>query len=565
MAGETHSQGAGPRIAAAPVANAAPAAKAAPAGGAATATAAERPFPPGEYPIVVVGSGPGGLQVSYALRRLGVEHAVLSADPEPGGMFRRFPFFQRLLSWTKPYAPVAVGTRAYERYDWNSLLAEEPENRALQVGIMDGTSYFPSRPEMERNLAAFAEKTGTAVRYGCRWESTRREETPSGDRFVLTTSDGEYRCRVAVFAVGVAEPYTPSTPGMELSAHYVDTRPAETYAGKRIFIIGKQNSGFELANGLLQWARGIVLASPSPAKLSVVTRSLVGIRARYLQPYEDHVLAGGVSVLEASIAGIERAGDGGTLRVTVQPSAGGEPVSFEVDEVIAATGFVAPLRDLPALGVATFGSSRLPAQTPFWESATVPGIYFAGTIGQGAGGLKKHGMPSNSGAVQGARYNARLLAGHIAEANFGVTLPAPGLEQAAVLPFLLDEICRAPELWHQRAYLARVVTFDPDRGIADAGIVPLAHFLDSGGPDAVAATIEVDADGALYPVVYARHAGSGSGAGGSASGGQHGRVVEHVLPGHPLHDFGTPEHARALASVLAGFGVESAASAKVST
>jgi hypothetical protein len=32
---------------------------------------AERPFPPGDYPLVVVGSGPGALQVSYSLRRLG--------------------------------------------------------------------------------------------------------------------------------------------------------------------------------------------------------------------------------------------------------------------------------------------------------------------------------------------------------------------------------------------------------------------------------------------------------------------------------------------------------------
>ena len=88
---------------------------------------------------------------------------------------------------------------------------------------------------------------------------------------------------------------------------------------------------------------------------------------------------------------------------------------FDADDVIAATGFVAPLLDLPDLGVATFGQSRLPAQTPFWESATVPGIFFAGTIGQGSAGLKKHGIPSNSGAVQGARYNARVLARHIAD------------------------------------------------------------------------------------------------------------------------------------------------------
>ena len=111
------------------------------------------PFPPGDYPVVVIGSGPGALQVSSSLRALGLDHAVISADPSPGGMFRRWPFFQRLLSWTKPHAPVERGTRAYERYDWNSLLSEDPDCRAIQPGLMDGTSYFPSRPEMEANLA----------------------------------------------------------------------------------------------------------------------------------------------------------------------------------------------------------------------------------------------------------------------------------------------------------------------------------------------------------------------------------------------------------------------------
>jgi thioredoxin reductase len=501
---------------------------------------ADRPFPPGEYPLVIVGSGPGALQLSYTLRRLGVDHAVISGDPAPGGMFRRWPFFQRLLSWTKPHAPEPVGTRAYERFDWNSLLAEEKENRALQVGLMDGTSYFPSRPEMELNLATFAERTGFRARYDCRWEGTRRESGPDGERFVLATSDGEYRCRVAVFAVGIAEPSKPPIPGLDRVPHYAETKPAEAYAGKRIFILGKQNSGFELASGLLPWARSIVLASPSPAKLSVVTRSLVGIRARYLQPYEDHVLAGGVAVMEASLDRVETLGEG--LAVTVRPSAGGDPITLEVDEAIAATGFVAPLLDLPALGVATYGASRLPAQTPFWESATVPGIYFAGTISQGAAGLKKHGLPANSGAVHGARYNARLLGGHLAEKHFGRTLDRPPLAEADVLPFLMDEIRRAPELWHQRAYLSRVVSFDPSAGIRDEGIEPLAHFLDAGGPDALAATIEADDKGGLYPVVYTR---------------QRGKTEEVALPSHPLHDFGTPEHRRALASVLADLGIHS--------
>ena len=138
------------------------------------ADAAERPFPPGEYPVVVVGSGPGALQVSYSLSRLGVDHAVISADPSAGGMFRRWPFFQRLLSWTKPHAPAQRGTREYERYDWNSLLGADPTCTAIQPGLMDGTSYFPSRPEMEANLVTFADRGRVAIRYGCRWTATRR-------------------------------------------------------------------------------------------------------------------------------------------------------------------------------------------------------------------------------------------------------------------------------------------------------------------------------------------------------------------------------------------------------
>jgi cation diffusion facilitator CzcD-associated flavoprotein CzcO len=233
----------------------------------------DRPFPPGDYPVVVVGSGPGGLQTSYFLNRLGIEHALISADPAPGGMFRRFPFFQRLLSWTKPYAPVPRDDRFYQWYDWNSLLADEPEARAIMPTLMDGTSSFPSRPEMEANLAAFVERAGLRVRYECRWEGTRRD----GDRFVLTTTDGEYRCQVAIFAVGIAEPYKPDTPGFDLVAHYADTRAAESYAGKRLFIVGKENSGFELATGLRSassWPRrGRPSCRSTPIRCSACVRA----------------------------------------------------------------------------------------------------------------------------------------------------------------------------------------------------------------------------------------------------------------------------------------------------
>jgi thioredoxin reductase len=484
-----------------------------------------RPFPPGAYPVVVVGSGPGALQISYSLGRLVVKHAVISSYPAAGGMFRRWPFFQRLLSWTKPHAPVERGTRAYERYDWNSLLGETPETRAIQPELMDGSSYFPSRPEMEANLVAFADRAGVAVRYGCRWTGTKLREDAAEGGFVIETTDGAYTSQALVVAVGVAEPRTPPGLGMELTTHYADVRPVESYAGKRVFIIGKQNSGFELATGLLPWARQLILSSPSQARLSVDTRSLVGVRARYVQPFEDHVLGGGVSVLDAAIDRIERAADG-TFVVRLRRTDGGADMAVEADDVIAATGFVAPLVDLPALGVATFGASGLPAQTPWWESASLPGVFFAGTIGQGAKGLQKHGIPSNSGAVHGARYNARVLAGYLARTRFGIEPERPSVAPDAASEFIAKELAEGPELFHQRGYLARVLAADPAGGLRDDGIQPLAEVLDGGGPDALIATLEADGTGAIFPVLYSR------------VGGQ---IVERAIDPDPLLRFDTTD------------------------
>ncbi|HMJ81163.1 MAG TPA: NAD(P)-binding domain-containing protein [Candidatus Dormibacteraeota bacterium] len=494
----------------------------------------ERPFPPGKYPVIVVGSGPGGLQLSYCLTRLGIGHAVLSRDPAPGGMFRRFPFFQRLLSWTKAYAPAERGTRAYERYDWNSLLAEEAADQAVMVDLMDGTSEFPSRPEMEAGLLEFASRTGIRVRYDCEWLGTGREEGPDGERFVVETSDGPYRCRLLVLAVGVAQAWKPDTPGMELVPHYVDTRAAESYAGKRLFIVGKQNSGFELANGLLSYARRIVLASPRPARTSIETNSLVGIRARYVQPVEDHIMASGVHILSASIERVERRGDAFTVHT--RTTDGGLALAVEADEVIAATGFTTPLLDLPGLGVATSGQSRLPAQTDFWESATLPGVYFAGTITQGAKGPQKYGIPSNSGAVHGHRYNGRILARHIAERHFGAQLPRRAIAPADLVAHLADEATNAPELWNQKGYLASVVLRGADGGWHDEGILPLAHFADAGGPDGIGVIVEGDPQGVIRPAIYVRRAGN---------------VEEVLLDPHPLHDFASRDHRHALERLVA--------------
>jgi thioredoxin reductase len=480
----------------------------------------DKPHPPGDYPVVVVGSGPGGLQTSYTLSRLGVEHAVISQDDSPGGMFRLFPLYERLLSWTKLEAPCPVDSREYEWYDHNSLVADEPGERNVMRDFMSRAFMVPSREDMERGLAAFAERTALQVRYGCTWEATRREDDGS---LVLATTDGEYRCRAVVFALGVTAPWKSPIPGIEQVPHYAEAkRDREAYRGKRVFIVGKRNSAFELADGLEEWASKIVLASPRPVAV------LSSVRARYLQPYEDWTLGGGTVVLDAAIERIERRD--GEFHILAEGTTRPGRIDLRADEVIAATGFAAPLRDLPRLRVQTVAQGRIPALTNFWESEKGSGIFFAGNATQGAPGLRKHGVGSSSPAVHGFRYNARVMARHLAETHLGVRPPRERVERKELVPFLLRELTSAPELWAQKSYLARVVW-----GNGETEIFPLAEWLDRPRPDCVAVAVEENAEGEIYPAVYV------------ASGGA---VREHLLDPHPLHDFRGAEYQRRLTELL---------------
>jgi hypothetical protein len=155
---------------------------------------------------------------------------------------------------------------------------------------------------------------------------------------------------------------------------------------------------------------------------------------------------------------------------------------------------------------------------------------------QASPGLRKHGATSSSSSVNGFRYNARVLAQHIAEKHFGIPRARRSLAAGEVVPFLLDELARAPELRVQKGYLARVVDVEGG-GPRDVGILPLSAFVDrEDGDDACAVAVEYAADGTVIPVVYVR---------------RRGRLTEHALPPHPLHAFDTDEHRRELEVLVA--------------
>jgi hypothetical protein len=131
--------------------------------------------------------------------------------------------------------------------------------------------------------------------------------------------------------------------------------------------------------------------------------------------------------------------------------------------------------------------------------------------------------------VGGYRYNARLLARHLAQ-RLGSPPQLERIPREQAAPFLATELRCAPELWAQKGYLARAIY--PD-GSTD--IVPLAHFLDNCARGSVAVAVEMNAEGDIYPVAYSR---------------QREEIDEHGLPQHHLHDYAREEYVRELQSLL---------------
>jgi hypothetical protein len=101
--------------------------------------------------------------------------------------------------------------------------------------------------------------------------------------------------------------------------------------------------------------------------------------------------------------------------------------------------------------------------------------------------------------------------------------------RADLAPFLQHELTRAPELWTQKSYLARVVFAD-----GETAVLPLSDFIDHPRSGCIAATIEMNAEGAVYPVVYTTKQD----------------VSEHPLPPHRLNDFEGDDYRRELEALL---------------
>ncbi|MEV4756463.1 NAD(P)-binding domain-containing protein [Micromonospora sp. NPDC049559] len=438
------------------------------------------------HDYLIIGAGPAGLQLAALLERDGRDYVVLEAGAAPGTFFTTYPRHRTLISINKVY----TGSDDPEfnlRMDWNSLLGDE----TTPLFTSYSRRYFPAADDLVRYLADFAAATGVRVAYGTRVVRVSRD----GDGFRVLDADGRgWRGRRLVVATGVSRLHVPAIEGIETAERYdtVSVDPRD-FVNQRVMIIGKGNSGFETADALVETAAVVHVAGPHSVRFAWQSHYVGHLRAVNNNFLDTYQLKSQNAVLDGTVESIHRRPEGGYL-VRFRYARTVEAIrEIEYDRVIACTGFRfdAGIFDdscRPRLVI----DDRFPEQTPAYESTSVPGLYFAGTLTQ-----QRDFKRSTSGFIHGFRYGTRALHRILGARYHDVAWPATRLEATpeAVTDAIIARVNRSSALWQQFGVLADVVTVRGEAAYHHEE-VPVAYLADGGlgGDPAFAVTLEYGAD-----------------------------------------------------------------------
>ncbi|MFJ6844394.1 flavin-containing monooxygenase [Streptomyces griseoluteus] len=214
---------------------------------------------PADRPVYVVGAGPGGLAVAYALRARGVRAVVLEKSDRVGASWRRH--YDRLRLHTTRRLSALPGLAIPRRF-----------------------GRWVARDDVVRYLEKYAEHHELEIVTGV--EVFRVEQAADGAGWLLHASGGrELTGAAVVVATGHNHtPRLPEWPGAEgyegELLHASAYRNPGPYEGRDVLVVGIGNTGAEIAADLAAGGASRVRLAVRTAP-HIVRRSTAGWAAQY--------------------------------------------------------------------------------------------------------------------------------------------------------------------------------------------------------------------------------------------------------------------------------------------
>ncbi|MGA5322588.1 flavin-containing monooxygenase [Streptomyces seoulensis] len=214
---------------------------------------------PADRPVYVVGAGPGGLAVAYALRARGVRAVVLEKSDRVGASWRRH--YDRLRLHTTRRLSALPGLAIPRRF-----------------------GRWVARDDVVRYLEKYAEHHELEIVTGV--EVFRVEKAADGAGWLLHASGGrELTGAAVVVATGHNHtPRLPEWPGAESYEgellHASSYRNPKPFEGRDVLVVGVGNTGAEIAVDLVAGGASRVRLAVRTAP-HIVRRSTAGWAAQY--------------------------------------------------------------------------------------------------------------------------------------------------------------------------------------------------------------------------------------------------------------------------------------------
>lgn len=275
-----------------------------------------------------------------------------------------------------------------------------------------------------------------------------------------------------VWAAGLQTTVRSESPGIQAAldarwpgVYSYSTAPTDmaAYANKTVLVVGRGNAAFELANSMLEVAARVHVVGRHPrrVRLALETHYPGDVRLLHARLLETYLLKSLDGMLEVDLPNmtIERTASGRFIFLPHdrQASSAGASVSgsvnpfgcrrdawgrdtnqacstftFEYDAVISCAGWKLDTSPFDAsVRPELTGTGKHPATTPLFESADVPGLYFAGTLMHG-----RDSKRSSGGFIHGFRYLVRALHRHLEEVEAAVL--ADAYSNGLALPLALE-------------------------------------------------------------------------------------------------------------------------------
>ena len=344
------------------------------------------------YDLAVIGSGPGGYVCAIRAAQLGLKVAVIEKDPTFGGTC------------------LNVGCIPSKALLHTSELFEAAGHDFAGFGIGVGTPVLDLKAMMaHKDAVVDANVSGVAFLFKKnKIDSIRGVGSVAAPGKVRVIKDDGSREEVAAKAIVIAT----GSDSAPLRGVAIDEQRIVTSTGalvlssvpRRLLVVGAGVIGLELGS---VWRR----LGSEVAVVEFLDRILPGTDGEVARQAQRILQRQGMTFrLSSKVAGVDTGGE--TLKVSVEPTAGGAAEVIETDVVLVAIGR-RPYTEglgLKEAGVALDDRGRIAVDAHF--QTNVPGIYAIGDVI--AGPMLAHKAEDEGVAV------AEIVAGQAGHVNYGV-------------------------------------------------------------------------------------------------------------------------------------------------